>query len=332
MSNPAVLEICAGAGGQAIGLEAAGFGHVGAIEIDRDACLTLTRNRPGWRVIEEDVAGISGSEFGGIELLAGGVPCPPFSIAGKQLGDIDERDLFPQMVRLANEIRPRAVMIENVRGFATSRFDGYRAKLIAEFGSLGYECTWTVLNASDFGVPQLRPRFLLVAMGESDFHYFDWPKRSVTAPTVGEAVGDLMSGGGWPGATRWTNTASSVAPTIVGGSKKHGGPDLGPTRARAQWRQLGVDGLGIADHPPDESFPVDGLPRLTNRMVARIQGFPDEWAIHGGKTAAYRQIANAFPPAVAEAVGRAILDAFARLPAPRQRQLALANSSALTVG
>jgi DNA (cytosine-5)-methyltransferase 1 len=98
-----------------------------------------------------------------------------------------------------------------------------------------------------------------------------------------------------------------VAPTIVGGSKKHGGPDLGPTRAREKWRQMGVNGGSIAETAPEPDFV--GLPRLTTRMVARLQGFPDDWHFTGKKTAAYRQIGNAFPPPVARALGQAIASA-----------------------
>ena len=123
---------------------------------------------------------------------------------------------------------------------------------------------------------------------------------------MGEALGDLMAAGGWPGAAAWAKRADGIAPTIVGGSKKHGGPDLGPTRARQAWRTLGVDGLGLADAPPPAEMSGDFVPRLTVPMVARLQGFPDGWAISGRKTAAYRQVGNAFPPPVAEAVGRAI--------------------------
>jgi DNA (cytosine-5)-methyltransferase 1 len=115
-----------------------------------------------------------------------------------------------------------------------------------------------------------------------------------------------MAANGWPGADAWAAKAMGIAPTVVGGSKKHGGPDLGPTRARAQWKLLAVDGLGIADHAPDETFPLDTLPRLTVRMVARVQSFPDDWVITGRKTAAYRQVGNAFPPLVARAVGMSI--------------------------
>jgi DNA (cytosine-5)-methyltransferase 1 len=121
-----------------------------------------------------------------------------------------------------------------------------------------------------------------------------------------------MAENGWDGAEGWALKAARIAPTIVGGSKKHGGPDLGPTRAKEQWRQLGVDGLGIADAAPAVTFPREQNPKLTVRMVARLQSFPDTWEFTGGKTAAYRQVGNAFPPAVARSVGLAILAAIKR--------------------
>jgi len=165
-------------------------------------------------------------------------------------------------------------------------------------------------------VPQLRPRLVLVGIRQPWAASFRWPApSSIAPPTVGETLADLMAAGGWPGATRWARRAGGIAPTIVGGSRKHGGPDLGPTRARAAWRQLGVDGLGIADSPPGEWFPVTAVPRLTTRMVARLQGFPDTWQFAGRKTAAYRQVGNAFPPPVACAVGLAIAAALRAEPA-----------------
>jgi len=305
------VEICAGAGGQALGLEQAGFGHEAVVEIDPDACETLRRNRGElWKVIEDDVANVDGRAFAGVDLLAGGVPCPPFSIAGKQLGAGDDRDLFPEALRLVEEMRPRAMLLENVRGLGTSRFDGYRAQVIAKLQALGYETWWDLVNASDHGVPQLRPRFVLVAIRLPWASLFRWPEpTSSPSATVGETIGDLMASGGWAGAAGWAIRANAIAPTIVGGSKKHGGPDLGPTRARAAWRELGVDGLGIADHAPGPDYPSSQMPKLTVRMVARLQGFPDTWHIVGRKTAAYRQVGNAFPPPVARALGRAIATA-----------------------
>lgn len=308
------LEICAGAGGQALGLEQAGFMHEAAVELDANACETLRRNRGSdWKIIEDDVANVDGRAFRHVDLLAGGVPCPPFSIAGKQLGEEDERDLFPEALRLVEEIGPRAVLLENVRGLGTRRFDGYRAQVLIRLQSLGYETWWDLVHASDHGVPQLRPRFVLVAIKRPWAAWFRWPEpQAGPPPTVGEALHDLMRSRGWPGAEAWSRRAAGIAPTIVGGSKKHGGPDLGPTRARAAWKELGVDGLGIADDIPGPAFPIGQLPKLTVRMVARLQGFPDWWEITGRKTAAYRQVGNAFPPPVARALGTTIAAALTK--------------------
>lgn len=241
------------------GLDLAGFRHAAAIEIDAHACATLRLNRPQWRVFEEDLRGFSGRHFRGIDLLAGGVPCPPFSIAGKQLGRDDERDLFPEALRLVEETRPSAVLLENVRGLASDKFTSYREEILRKLTALGYESSWRLLNASDYGVPQLRPRFLLVALKAHVAPHFKWPRPVKTTPTVGEVLGDLMRERGWPGAEAWAAQANRIAPTIVGGSKKHGGPDLGPTRARAQWKELRVDGLGVANEAPGRDFPARKL-------------------------------------------------------------------------
>ncbi|MEP7023511.1 MAG: DNA cytosine methyltransferase [Actinomycetota bacterium] len=303
------LEICAGAGGQSLGLEQAGFAHAAAVEIDPDACETLRLNRPGWKVVEQDVHHFDGHAHRGVDLLAGGVPCPPFSIAGKQLGADDERDLFPQALRLVAECQPTAVMLENVRGLSGARFAGYRDQVLGRLHELGYSADWRVLNASEFGVPQLRPRFILVAMRPEAYQQFAWPSVVRTPPTVGETLHDLMAVGGWAGASAWAERANGIGPTLVGGSRKHGGPDLGPTRAREAWLRLGVDGKGLADAPPGPAHPVSHLPRLTLPMAAAIQGFPPSWRFSGRKTAGYRQIGNAFPPPVAHAVGDSIRSA-----------------------
>ena len=295
------VEMCAGAGGQALGLEHAGFAHEALVEIERPFCETLRLNRPQWNVCETDLAAFSGEKFKNIDLLAGGLPCPPFSVAGKQLGAKDERNLFPEALRLVDEMKPRALMIENVRGFLDAVFEGYRLHLKKQLKKMGYIADWRLLNASEFGVPQLRPRVVIVALRKEYSENFDWPQVSVhNPPTVGETLHDLMSVNGWLGADAWRERANEIAPTIVGGSKKHGGPDLGPTRARKAWASLGVNGLSIAEEAPERDFV--GMPRLTVRMVARLQGFPDDWTFSGRKTWAYRQVGNAFPPPVAEAV------------------------------
>ncbi|MEV6834218.1 DNA (cytosine-5-)-methyltransferase [Streptomyces sp. NPDC051133] len=368
------IEICAGAGGQAVGLHNAGFDHRALVEWDPHAVATLRANVgdwPGWDqekadairpmdvkdFLESDTRKNLGLQPGDLDLLAGGVPCPPFSLAGHRLGPDDERDLFPAALDIIEALRPKAVMIENVRGILEPPefFIDYRISILERLRGLGYlvpeldrglsateqdivmRSVWRRLDASYFGVPQLRPRAILVAIHESavssDSQGFRWPTRIKGDPvTVGGELNDSMearckefwdknvhgqpAGPGektgqqifedWEKAT----AGKTVAPTLVGGSKKHGGADLGPTRAKRAWRDLGVDGMGIANDPENcvperDLFRPDG-PMLTVAQAAIIQGFPEYWKFQGRKTARYRQVGNAFPPPVAEAVGRAI--------------------------
>lgn len=303
------LELCAGAGGQAQGLERSGFDHEALVEIDAAACSTLRLNRPQWNVIEGDLSQFDARPYQGIDLVAGGVPCPPFSKAGKQLGADDARDMFPQAIRVVDETRPQAVMLENVRGLLDCVFADYRKNIAKQLQAMGYWTDWHLFNAADFGVSQLRPRVVCVALRQDIAPHFRWPAGSLKLPpTVGMLLFDLMKANGWHGAQAWRDRANDIAPTLVGGSKKHGGPDLGPTRSRAAWAALGVDGRGLVDEAPAPDFV--GMPRLTVRMCARVQGFPDDWQFVGKKTPSYRQVGNAFPPPVAQAVsaeiGRAI--------------------------
>ncbi|MFE4174915.1 DNA cytosine methyltransferase [Streptomyces sp. NPDC056909] len=332
------VEICAGAGGQAVGLHNAGFQHLALIEIDKDACRTLKtnvdRNRQDWgdcKVIEADLRNFDatslGLEPGELDLLAGGVPCPPFSAAGKQLGRDDERDLFPTMLELVDLLEPKAVLIENVRGLLEPghKFREYREEILQRLGSMGYQkCYWKVLEAKNYGVPQLRPRAILVAMKTEYARHFVWAEpEKLPLKTVAEVLEDSMrlryEAVDDPRADeafkKWLDDASKdVAPTLVGGSKKHGGADLGPTRAKKAWRDLGVCGLGVANEPHEmkdkgRDLFAEAGPKLTVSQAALIQGFPEDWEFTGRKTAAYRQVGNAFPPPVAQAVGEQIIAA-----------------------
>ena len=155
------------------------------------------------------------------------------------------------MLRIVERARPRAVLIENVRGLLTAKFAPMRESIDATLHRLGFQPHWALLNAVKFGVPQNRSRVFLIALRRGETRQLQWPFQTVTVGvTVGDAIGDLMAEGGWHNAKTWAAQASLPAPTIVGGSKKHGGPDLGPTRARREWAEIGVDGGGIANHPP----------------------------------------------------------------------------------
>ncbi len=194
------LEICAGAGGQALDLEQAGFKHLALVEIEKAACNTLRLNRPHWNIIENNICHFSGKTFKGIDLLAGGVPCSPFSKAGKQLGSKDERDLFPQALRLADEIRPQAIMLENVRGFLDPLFENYRDNIKKSLNKLGYSVDYKLLNAADFGVSQWRLRVVLVALKKELADYFSWPESYSQKPrTIGHLLFDLMTAKAWRG-------------------------------------------------------------------------------------------------------------------------------------
>jgi DNA (cytosine-5)-methyltransferase 1 len=290
------------------------------VEIDPWACETLRKNRPQWNVVgpkpgdrppfdgkDGDVRAFDASTYRDrVSLVAGGVPCPPFSHAGRQLGADDERDMFPAALRIIRDCKPNAVMLENVRGLLDPKFDAYRESVLQALDQDGYKGEWRLLQASAFGVPQLRPRSVLVALEKQIWPHFKWPQSSATPPpSVGEKLRDLMAEAGWECADEWADQATGIAPTLVGGSKKHGGPDLGPTRAKREWRdRLGVNALKLADEPPQRGHV--GMPLLTVRMAAAIQGFPPSWDFAGRKTHSYRQVGNAFPPPVAAAVSSAI--------------------------
>ncbi len=373
------IEICAGAGGQAVGLHNAGFDHRALIEWDAHAVATLRANVSGWPgwdqhkadeihpmdvkdFLDSDVRKNLGLDPGELDLLAGGVPCPPFSLAGHRLGPDDERDLFPAALDIIKALRPKAVMIENVRGILEPPeiFIEYRNWILDTLRDLGYivpdidpnqsasaqdvamRKVWRRIDAKHFGVPQLRPRAILVAIhhsavkpGSAGFQWptgirtgevtaFEkleksmlarckafWDKNADGAPArPGEPCGRTVFEDWKRRITRASAAGKTVAPTLVGGSRKHGGADLGPTRAKRAWAELGVDGMGIANDPescdPERDLFRPAGPMLTVAQAAAIQGFPEDWKFQGRKTARYRQVGNAFPPPVAEAVGRAI--------------------------
>ncbi|AKZ55957.1 Modification methylase NaeI [Streptomyces ambofaciens ATCC 23877] len=393
------IEICAGAGGQAVGLHNAGFDHLALVEWDAHAVSTLRANVGNWprwtpekarKIDPMDVRDFLKSdvlsdlnlkpekddEAGPLDLLAGGVPCPPFSLAGRRLGRDDERDLFPAALEIIDTLKPKAVMIENVRGILEPPefFIEYRNWILRHLAKSGYVVPgvdtaqsakaqdlamrkiWRRLDASDFGVPQLRPRAILVAFHKSVLKEpsdFRWPLHVNTGratvfdrlePSMrercekfwdknqrgeqaqpGERTGKDVYDEWRAAAEKAAALGRGVAPTLVGGSRKHGGADLGPTRAKRAWAAMKVNAMGVANDPEtcdaERDLFREAGPMLTVEQAATIQGFPRDWNFQGKKTARYRQVGNAFPPPVAEAVGRAI----AAVLRPEHRDELLAN-------
>nr|WP_241741273.1 DNA cytosine methyltransferase [Streptomyces sp. L2] len=308
------MEICAGAGAQALGLERAGFDPVVLIDSKADACFTIDLNRPGWDVICMDVVQFRPNlrpDVSGVDLVSGGLPRVKSLATVGRTEDTDERRVLRAAVTLACEIKPKAVLFENVPDLvAGTEFQADRAWIERELGQVGLRSTWKVLNAGDFSVPQNRKSGFLVALREPYFSRFSWPEPSGSpAPTVGQVLGPSMLADGWPGAPRWIERADRLAPALVGGSDRRGGADLGPTGSKRAWAALGVNGTSLGDSPPGPDFPVDEDPRLTVEQAALIQAFPTTWRFSGGKTSRYRQVGHAMPPPLATAVGLAIATA-----------------------
>ncbi|MFG2314039.1 DNA cytosine methyltransferase [Streptomyces tendae] len=312
------LEVCAGAGGLALGLEQAGFDPVLLIDNRPIACETLRLNRPGWDVREGDLLDfdpVDHRQVYDVDLLAGGLPRVKSPAAvGRKRSDDAELDVLKAAIDLIYGVQPRAVLLENVPDLVRKGdYEAVRADVGSELDHLGYRFRWHVLNAKDYGVPQSREVGLLVAFKGDLVDRFVWPvPHGGPLQSVGEALGDSMGARGWRDAAKWAVQADVVAPTIVGGSWDRGGADLGPTGAKRKWARIGVDGVTVADEVPDAAFDWNpavgrsGLVPLTVEQVAVLQGFPSQWRIAGRKTARYRQVGNATPPPLARALGDSI--------------------------
>lgn len=306
------VDVCAGAGGLALGLELAGFEPVLLLDNKPVACETLRMNRPQWDVLEMDLLDFVPDEHPqtyDVDLLSAGLPRVKSSATAARTETNEEERLLEAAILLAYSIQPRAVLIENVPGLVdAAAFEPLREFVRKELEHLGYRLHWFVLNAADFGVPQDRKQGVLVALKDRYSHLFRPPARTVLKRlSVGEALRQSMAAGGWSGADAWADQATSVAPTLVGGSDNRGGADLGPSGTKAAWARMGVNGGALADETPGpEVDRYPGLIKLTDAQAARLQSFPAAWLFAGRKTARYRQIGHASPPPVGEALGTAV--------------------------
>lgn len=318
-----VLELCAGAGGMGIGLEKAGFRHMGLIEADKHAAATLRRNRPDWPVIEEDVRKIDFRPYRKqrIALVTGGLPCQPYSSDGEGLGKDDPRDLMIEGVRVVTEVRPQAFVWENVDGFLHARHGDHVADILRRYRKAGYHVDIHRMKAEDYGIAQERSRVLIVGLRKDLMGAFRMPPKFPDRRTnIGDALVDLMAANGWEGAYEWARARREqpvfdrdgnvisrgvLASTIV---TRRGKPR---EKEAARWSRKCVDIAGLPESAPtaEQASKPGFMPALTARMRARLQDFPDHWEFMGGKQSTADQIGNAVPPRLAQAVGLALFSA-----------------------
>jgi DNA (cytosine-5)-methyltransferase 1 len=320
------VDLFCGAGGLTLGLRQAGWRTEAAVEFDPSACLTYAHNFPDVRLISGDVRNVDFSQFADtVDLVAGGPPCQPFSVAGNQRAHDDPRDCIPEFVRAVRQVRPSAFLMENVAGLASARHESYLCFVLQQMQALGFDVVRKIVDAADYGAPQHRRRLIVVGMRDGTFtfpratHGQDGPLPHVSA---GDALagapddepnrakvtfaknpvlrlspfaGMVVNGGGRP---IKLSVPSQTIPASAGGNRTH---------------IVDVDGVLAEYHahltrggaPAHGTVP--GVRRLTVRESARLQGFPDDFVFIGPQSARYRQVGNAVPPVLGRVMGTALL-------------------------
>lgn len=312
------IELFAGAGGLALGIDKAGFDTIGLIEIDKDAADTLKHNRPEWRVINEDIANISCQDLkkyfnlrqGELDLLSGGAPCQSFSYAGKRLGLEDARGtLFYHYAKFLQELQPKMFLFENVKGLLTHD-NGRTYKSITDiFESAGYTIQKQVLNAWSFGVPQKRERLITIGIRNdlTNRIHFEFPTPHKYKPVLRDILLDCPASEGTPYSEHkkeifalvppggyWRDIPESIAKEYMKSCWNMGGGRTGILRRLS----LDEPSLAVLTSPSqkqtDRCHPLEARP-LTIRENARCQTFPDDWQFCGSIGAQYKQVGNAVP-------------------------------------
>lgn len=348
MKNRAI-DLFAGAGGLSLGLKKAGWDVRVALEFNPIAIETHRKNMPEVLHLCDDIRDIDFRDYEGtIDLVAGGPPCQPFSVSGKQLGKYDLRDMVPEFVRAVRDCRPRAFLMENVHGLTTSRFLPYLEERIEELKALGYDVSWQVLNAADYGIPQNRLRLFVVGVPKGVQFTFPepthGPQRTKPYNSVREALADcptdepnrakvvfaknpilrrspyagmLLNGKGRP---LNMDGPSHTIPATAGGNRTH---ILDPDGIISQYHASLLAG------GKSRTGQVAGCTRLTIRQSARLQTFPDWFEFVGRRNQQYMQIGNAVPPEFAAIVATSLREAMergeSRAKMPRKKKVAVAN-------
>lgn len=317
--RPTTIELFAGAGGFALGLEKAGFDVLILNDNDKFACETLKRNRPSWNVLEGDIRKLDWKGYKA-DVVAGGFPCQPFSYAGKRLGLEDVRGtLFYEFARCVKEVKPSIFIGENVYGLKTHGEGKTLKVIISVMESLGYRVQYQILDAADYDVPQRRKRIFII--GTLPGITFRFPKPSGRTITLRDALKDVPNSGGTtysksreeimkliPSGGSWINLPKELQLKYMGNSFYSGGGKRGAAR-RLSWDEPAPTLTTSPSQKLTEFCHPDYTRPLTVREYARVQTFPDDWQFAGGTGAQYKQIGNAAPVNLARALGRALIRA-----------------------
>ena len=329
--KPTSLELFAGAGGLALGVEMAGFDTIGLIEYDADACDTLRKNRPEWNIIHDDIANISclnveeyfNIKKGELDLLSGGAPCQAFSYAGKRLGFEDTRGtLFHHYAVFLQKLQPKMFLFENVRGLLTHDSGKTYKTMLNVFEDSGYEIQKQVMNAWDYGVAQKRERLITIGIRRdlSNQIKFSFPKPHDYKPILRDILKDVPDSPYIPYGETKRKIFELVPP---GGYWRDIDPEIAKDYMKSCWymeggrtgilRRMSLDepSLTVLTSPSQKQtercHPLESRP-FTIRENARCQSFPDEWVFCGSTMAQYKQVGNAVPVNLAFEVAKQIFN------------------------
>ena len=323
------IELFAGAGGLALGVEKAGFETIALIEFDKDACDTLRKNRPQWNIICDDIANIScldleeyfEIEKGELDLLSGGAPCQAFSYAGKRLGFEDARGtLFYHYAIFLKKLQPKMFLFENVRGLLTHDGGKTYSTMIDLFELAGYSVQKEVLNAWDYGVAQKRERLITIGV-RKDLHnaiHYEFPKPHKYRPVLKDVLQNVPESVGVPYGDSKRKIFELVPP---GGYWRDIDPEIAKGYMKSCWymeggrtgilRRLSMDepSLTVLTSPSQKQtercHPTEARP-FTVRENARCQSFPDDWEFCGNVMSQYKQVGNAVPVNLAYDIAKTI--------------------------
>lgn len=323
------IELFAGAGGLALGVEKAGFNTLGLIEFDKDAADTLKKNRPNWNVINDDIANISCLDLekyfsikkGELDLLSGGAPCQAFSYAGKRLGLEDARGtLFYHYALFLEKLQPKMFLFENVRGLLTHDHGKTYSTMLDIFTRAGYTIDKQVLNAWNYGVPQKRERLITIGIrndlvGKTEYRF---PKAHSYKPVLRDVLLDCPDGPGVPYGEKKRKIFELVP---AGGYWRDIDPAIAKEYMKSCWdmeggrtgilRRMSLDepSLTVLTSPSQKQtercHPLEARP-FTVRENARCQTFPDDWEFCGNVSAQYKQVGNAVPVNLAYDIAKEI--------------------------